>query len=352
MKRSLRLSGAIALSLALVACGSSDPETPGESVQEIQELDELYESALESGRTTISAAGPPGGYDERVVEAFEEEFPGITVNLDFSFGATLQQKMAAYFSQGEVGTDVTFAGAADQQIFAENGWLEPYRPETMEGIDEINVEEQWASPSLVVYGPTYNSDLISGDLVPTSYQDMTNPDYSGIMGTGDLTIPASSAFAIGIPLHEGIIDEAWVEDFTALDLEVFPTQTAAMQATISGQSSIQWSVSYTNYLGAAAGGAPIEFAALEEGVFGNLLPLALVRDTPNPDAARLFIAWLYSDGAQSLLAETGVQGTMPDAPRPAGLEEAEYVYVSNSELLSLVNDPAGFMALLQRQLGG
>ena len=51
-------------------------------------------------------------------------------------------------------------------------------------------------------------------------------------------------------------------------------------------------------------------------------------------AAKLFIAWLYSEDGQASVANTGIQGTMPDAPRVEGLEKAKLFTYAHKDVLS------------------
>ena len=357
--RALSVVTLAAASLILAGCsGGPAPgpdttaaPTPGSGTDPVKaELNALYEAAKASGNTSAYVAGPPGAIDDRIVGVFKKAYPEIDVKLDFAFGAPLQQKMEGEFATGNAETDVVF-GASDIKIFADKGYLEEYRPASQKGLDDEFIESVWANPMMPLYGPVYNTGQLKAADAPVTYADMVNPNYAGKIGTGNPTIASSSSYAIGIPLTKGIIDKKWVTAFAALSPRVFPNQTAAVQDTVNGTTPILWNTSYTNYLAAKADGAQLEFVPLKEGVFGNPLPFALVKGGPNADAAKLFLAWLYTPDAQTALAEFGIQGTMPDSPRPKGLGNSPYIYVPNSELLSLVNDPAGFLTTIKTAFG-
>lgn len=326
---------------ALAACSSQPadpgPADPGEgkvSSGTAAELTDLYKAAKDSGQTEVVAYGPPGALNAAVAEDFAKAFPGMSVKYEYIFGAELQSRVAAEYSQGKPNVDVFISGAVDDDAFREAGYLEPYVPSTAKELDPKFQESHWASPIFVVMGPMYNTNQLKGGDVPAKWDDLVSSALKGGIGTSDPKVPATAAFMIGAALKEGVIDEKWLDDLAALDPKIFPSQTATVQAIASGQSKITLLVSYNNYLAAKKDGAPVGFSMLEEGLFAWPQAVALAKDASAPDAAKLFIAWLYSEEGQASVANTGIQGTMPDAPRVDGLEKAKLFTYPHKEVLS------------------
>ena len=180
----------------------------------------------------------------------------------------------------------------------------------------------------------YNVNLISEEGAPTVWADLISPDLAGTIGMSDPTVPATAAFMIGAALRNDVVDEDWVNQLGALNPKIFPSQTASVQAIASGQEALTVLVSYSNFRAAQDDGAPVEFALLEEGTFAWPQSVALAANSDAADAAKLFIAWLYTDAGQESVAAAGLQGTMPSAPRPEGLEDATYFTYSHSDVLA------------------
>jgi ABC-type Fe3+ transport system substrate-binding protein len=50
-------------------------------------------------------------------------------------------------------------------------------------------------------------------------------------------------------------------------------------------------------------------------------PMAMFRDAPHPNAARLLMAWMFSPEGQRRIAATGRHPVMPDIGNAAGLPD-------------------------------
>jgi iron(III) transport system substrate-binding protein len=93
---------------------------------------------------------------------------------------------------------------------------------------------------------------------------------------------------------------------------------AAILAVINGQSDIGLDIPYHYFLGAKAKGAPITMIFPKEGVISIPRNVAIFKGAKNGNAAMLFEAWLFTPEAQKDVALSGLQGTMPGAPKVDG----------------------------------
>lgn len=91
----------------------------------------------------------------------------------------------------------------------------------------------------------------------------------------------------------------------------------ALKAVASGLAKYAVIVD-ADTLRAKAAGSPIEFVFPAEGVSFITEPVAIVKDTDQPEAARKFVDFLLSDAGQKLVAAQGNLPLLPSVAPPAG----------------------------------
>ncbi|MDQ0137720.1 ABC-type Fe3+ transport system substrate-binding protein [Neorhizobium galegae] len=82
---------------------------------------------------------------------------------------------------------------------------------------------------------------------------------------------------------------------------------------VNGQSDIGLDIPCKYYLDAKAKAAPINMVFPVEGGISIPRNAAMFKQAKNPNAARLFVAWLFTEEGQKSIVTSGLQGTMPGA---------------------------------------
>lgn len=112
------------------------------------------------------------------------------------------------------------------------------------------------------------------------------------------------------------MDNQWFSALTDLDPRPLETPQVA-QSLVSGQSDLAlWGLGFTT--SAQAEGAPLKFIP-ELGVAAPY-GAALLKNAPNPEAAKVFLDWSTSENGQKAFAETGYMPQLDSAPTPEGLD--------------------------------
>ena len=333
-----RLAALIAIPamLAFSGCSSTpDPGSgaPGASVPAPTDyLTKLYKEAIESGQTHIVGYVPSPITTEPFLKDFYAQFPEMSVELVSLFGPELDSRLSAEIATGGIKADFTNVGLAQLPAFAERGWLEPFMPETAEGIDEslIGPDNMWVSPTVNLQGPIYNSDRMSKDEVPSTWADLVAPKYKGKVARSPL---GSGGFALALAEanKRGLVDEEWLKALAAQKPSVYAGPIQTVQALIGGEVELYTSGPYQVAKSFADDGAPVDFVFLKEGNIANPDPTALFKGSPSPAGAKLFSAWMFTKEAQARILETtGRQGMMPGAPKIEGLKGIHIVLLETS----------------------
>lgn len=294
-------------------------------------LSDLYQKAQDAGQTEIVNynAFPPA--IQPVFDAFEEDFPGMTVKSVATAGAPMQARLQAEASSGSPQADLVFMGISDVNALKDKGLFEPFTPENaaMLPAEYRGPGDMWLSPQAQASVVPVNATKVSEADAPKTWQDLTDPRWRGQMGSGDLGASTSGTVtALSILYLKGIIDDNWLRAAAANNPTIYPSTGAVIQGVATGQSSMALPQGNPSAYAAEKQGAPIRRLVMAEGLPTFGLPVAITKDCPHREAAQLLQAYLFTERAQQLIAEAGALPTMPGAPLPAGLEGAKFQVLS------------------------
>jgi iron(III) transport system substrate-binding protein len=325
------------LLLALTACSTS--ATPAASTKPLSATEStylggLYQQAKAAGNTSVVVyvAYPPAV--QPVFNAFEKDYPGITVKPVAIAGPPMQARLQAEAQSGKVQADLVFLGSSDTIPLRNSNLFQPFAPDIVANLpaEYRGPDNLWQTPLTQATVIAYNTGAVASDAVPRTWADLVDGKWRGKIGTGDLTSGTSGTVsALAIAYLKGVIDDAWMRKAAQLRPTVYPSTGALIQGVATGQSIISLPQGNPSSYVAAQQGAPVGRATLAEGMPSFGLPLAVTKNAPDPAAARLLEAYFFSAKAQEIAASAGLSPTMPGAPVPPGLENAKLLVLTNDE---------------------
>ncbi|MDQ0137791.1 iron(III) transport system substrate-binding protein [Neorhizobium galegae] len=283
-------------------------------------LKALYETANSAGEREVVVYNPNTNANTPIFDAFSKRFPNIKIVGVDLFGPKLTTRLEAEAASGQAAGDVLYGTATEMPGYGSRGFLVSYTPRTAAGIHQkyIGQDSKWFDWTLTVSGPFYNKAYLKAAEAPKSWLELADPKWRKQLSISTLQSASGTGQALTALTLAGKIDRAWFQRLAVNQPVVSQGNAQAIQAVASGQATIGLDVPYHFFKAAAKKGAPFEFIFPTEGVISIPLNEALLDKAPHPNAAKLFINWLFSTEAQALLAEIGMQGTMPDAPKVAG----------------------------------
>ncbi len=286
-------------------------------------LAKLHDAAKAAGETELAVYNPNTNANAPIFDAFTARFPDIKIVGVDLFASKLTTRLEAEAASGQAAGDVLYTTPNEMPGYADKGFLVSYVPETAEGIDPkyIGKDDMWFDWTLTVSGPYYNKVYVKAEDAPKSWYELADPKWDKQISISTLQNVSGTGQALTALTLDGKLDRSWFEKLAANHPIVSQANAQAIQAVASGRATIGLDVPYHFYKAAIAKGAPFEFIFPEEGVVSIPLNEALLTNAPHPNAAKLFINWLFSPEAQELLAEIGMKSTMPDAPQVVGAPE-------------------------------
>ncbi|NRQ18413.1 hypothetical protein BHMPCIPO_05676 [Ensifer sesbaniae] len=273
---------------------------------------ELVTAATKEGMLTVIALPHDWCNYGEVIEGFKAKYPGIEVNELNPDAGTADELEAIRANKGNTGSqapDVVDLGLAFAPAAAQEGLLQPYKVATWDEIPD-NIKDDkgyWYGDYYGVMAFGVNKDLL--ETAPADWSDLSKSEYSGAVAlTGD---PRSSAQAILALMSAGISRGAkpgtesggkGLELFAELNKSGNFVPVLGKAGTIAqGQTPIvaAWDYNLLAWRDALKGNPPMDVVVPASGVVAGVYVQAISAYAPHPNAAKLWMEYLYSDEGQT-----------------------------------------------------
>ena len=282
----------------------------GATAQEV-DLDALYAAAQEEGMLTTVALPHSWCNYGGVIEGFKAKYPGIEVNElnpDAGSADELEAIRANMNNTGPQAPDVIDVGFAFGPAAKEEGLLQPYKVSTWDEIPEDvkDPEGYWYGDYYGVLSFAVNEDLV--EEIPQDWEDLLDPQYANAVAlAGD---PRASNQAI-LAVHaaglargaEGgaAAGEAGLEFFKELnDAGNFVPVIGKAGSLAQGATPIvvEWDYNALTTRDTLNGNPPVQVVVPGSGVVAGVYVQGISAYAPHPNAAKLWMEYLYSDEGQ------------------------------------------------------
>lgn len=276
-----------------------------------QTMDELVAAATKEGMlTTIALPHDWCGYGD-VIAGFKAKYPGINVNElnpDAGSADEVEAIKANKDNKGPQAPDVIDVGLAFGPSSQAEGLLQPHKVATWAEIPDgiKDADGYWYGDYYGVMSFIVNKDLVAN--VPQDWADLLKPEYAGqIALAGD---PRASNQAILGVLAAGMstgaapgeaAGKAGLDFFKALnDAGNFVPVIGKAGTLAQGTTPIiiMWDYNALAARDTLAGNPPVEVVVPKSGVLAGVYVQAISAYAPQPNAAKLWMEYLYSDEGQ------------------------------------------------------
>jgi iron(III) transport system substrate-binding protein len=180
---------------------------------------------------------------------------------------------------------------------------------------------RWVGMSGRVRVIVYNEDLVDSADLPRSVFELTDERFRGQVAVA----PPNGSFQDFVTaMRETSGDEttlAWLEDLVANDVQIYPNNTAIVQAVGRGDVSMGLVNHYYNYRARAEDpGVSSENYFFPDGDIGSLLivtAVGVVATTDTPGLADRFVEFMLSEHAQQFFSEETFEYPLAAGVQPA-----------------------------------
>ncbi|MBN9433013.1 MAG: ABC transporter substrate-binding protein [Bosea sp.] len=287
--------------LALVASGS---------MALADSMDDLVAAAKKEGTlTTIALPHDWCGYGD-VIAGFKAKY-GIEVNELNPDAGSADEIEAIKANKGNTGPqapDVIDVGLSFGPAAKAEGLLQPYKVSTWDTIPDSakDAEGYWYGDYYGVMAFMVNKDLVK--TVPNDWADLLSDEYANTVALAGAPQTANQAiqgvFAAGLSAAKGDVAKAGEEGlkfFAELNKKgnfVPVTGKSASLAQGTTPIIIAWDYNALSWRDVLAGNPPAEVVIPKTGVVAGVYVQAISAYAPHPNAAKLWMEYLYSDEGQ------------------------------------------------------
>lgn len=249
-----------------------------------------------------------------MIAAFEAAYPGI--KIDF-VPAPWQETVLRILNEakaGQIRGDLVDGGIPVYPL-NDAGLIARYTPQAAAHYAPAfkDPDGLWTANISQVVSPAINTDMVRATEVPATLEDLLQPRWKRAIAwstSEDVTGPAGFV-AVALMKMGQERGMAYLRSLAGQQIaNVAANQRVVLDQCISGQYPLALCVYNYHVDISAAQGAPVRWlklAPLE--TLGNI---ALLKNSPHPNAARLFVEFMLSDAGQQIYADAGYVPASPD----------------------------------------
>ncbi len=273
-------------------------------------MDDLVAAAKAEGKlTTIALPHSWCNYGE-MIEGFKDKY-GIEVNElnpDAGSGDEVEAIKANKGNTGDQAPDVIDVGLAFGPTAKADGLIAPYKVATWDEIPDSakDAEGYWYGDYYGVMSLLVNKDLV--ETIPADWSDLLSDEYASMVAlAGDprsSNTAISTVFAAGLSAAGGDVakaGDAGLEFFKQLNAKGNFVPVIGKSASLAqGTTPIvaTWDYNALSWSDGLNGNPPTAVVVPKTGVVAGVYVQAISAYAPHPNAAKLWMEYLYSDEGQ------------------------------------------------------
>ncbi|WP_332681828.1 ABC transporter substrate-binding protein [Bosea sp. (in: a-proteobacteria)] len=254
---------------------------------------------------------------QQTIDAFKAKHPDVEISFVRDGTPRVMAKLRAEFEAGAPQADVLLiADAVTMEGLKKEGRLLAHDKAQTEAYPEgiHDPARFWFATKLITTGIVYNTKAA---LKPASWLDLARPEAKNLLA---MPSPLNSGAAmIHTVTLTGNLPGGW-DFYEALQKNGALASGAngdVLRQVATGEKLYGMIVDFMP-IREKAKGAPVEFVFPKEGVSAVGEPVAILKNTRNPEAAKAFVDFLISKEGQELALKQGYVAAHPQVALPAG----------------------------------
>ena len=258
---------------------------------------------------------------EKLAKAFEAKYPGISVRVERTGAERVFQRIGQEYSSSIHAVDVVNSSDASHFIvWKRDGLLDAYVPEDVAKFyppEHKDVDGQFASWRVWLSIIAYNTSLVKAEDAPKSFADLLDAKWKGKIVKGH---PGYSGTIMTATYQmQRDLGWSWFEQLAKQNVMQVQSSADPPKKLELGERAIMADGNEYNILQMKETGRPVEPVYAREGSPLIIGPNGIFKDSPNPNAAKLFQSFCFSPEAQQLIIDIGgLRSVHPQTKEKAG----------------------------------
>ena len=266
------------------------------------------ESATHDDTITVYTSVPQNLIDE-FKDAYEDKYPEKTIEIFRAASGDLLSKLRTEHEAGSVQADVVWV-ADFQSAVALKGldMLEAYESSEKSAINSnlIDPEGYYYGSRIINMVLAYNTNVAT----PSSWNDLTNPEYAGKIGIPSVSSGTSFSF-VGTLASNPTFGWEFFEAVRENGGKQYSNNKDVAERVATGELAVAPVLDYM-VTSMKLQGSPIDYVVPEEGLVMVASPIALVTDSKAPETAKSFIDFTLSQEGQEIMSKQNVVSVRED----------------------------------------
>ena len=244
---------------------------------------------------------------EKLAKAFEAKYPGIAVRVERTGAERVFQRIGQEYSSNIHAVDVVNSSdAAHFIVWKRDQLLAPYVPEDVakfypvEHRDPDGLFANWRVWLSII---AYNTSLVKAEDAPKSFADLLDPKWKGKIVKGHPGYSGTIMTATYQLQRE--LGWSWFEQLARQNVMQVQSSADPPKKLELGERAVMADGNEYNIFQMKEAGRPVEPVYATEGSPLIIGPNGIFKDSPNPNAAKLFQSFCFSRDAQQLIIDVG-----------------------------------------------
>jgi len=281
-----------------------------------------YEAAKKEGKVVWYMSGLDLATGEQVADAFKKKYPGIEVDVVRATGGVNFQRVLQETKAGVYQNDL-LQGADEGQflVLKERGLLMSYIPaeatKVLPAIRQADPEGYYHINNLGFTVIMYNTQKVPAKDAPKTWTDLNDPKWKGKIAMGH---PAFSNYqATQVLQLTNMYGWGYWEKLAKQDPQVGRSIISVVAVVASGEREI--GISSDNVIfQSKAKGDPVEVVYPQDGTVYVFGPIAIMKQAPHPNAAKLLMDFTTSVEYSEIIARNYFYPLRPEVKLPPGMK--------------------------------
>lgn len=282
----------------LAAAGVAAAVAAGPAVAQNFGPPELIEAAKKEGKLVYYTANL-AEVERKVIEAFNERFPEIEVEMVRASGGQLITRITTEMAAGKLIADVI--NHSDRGLIKdlEDSLMDYAPPNADDYLETALVAPNIWPPATLGWAIAYNPAIVQD--LPKSWGELLEPQYKG-KKIGTVIAPSGGTTWTRAMFERKVLGEDYWKKFAAQDPVLYVSNAPLSDSIIRGEVSMGPLLYNIAFLKKSEG-APINATFPPEGV--PIIPFAagIPKTAQHPNAAKLFLNWCLSEEGQAFMIE-------------------------------------------------
>jgi iron(III) transport system substrate-binding protein len=281
----------------------------------------FYAKAKEEGRVLIYTS--LAASDNKPFQAaLEQANPGVKLEIYRASGTTILQKILTESRAGAHLADAVLTEGTVLHALKDNKLLVQFDSPERKAFDDRFKDKEgfWTDVYPTVHSIPYNTKLVAQKDLPRRYTDLLEPKWKGKLAANRNNYMVIAAM---LDLYGKEKGEDFVRKLAQQQPQVRSGGT--LTATLVGAGEMVYANNVENV---KESGSPVDWVKVEEPLYAESHPIAVMARAPHPNAARLLAEFAISKNGQQLISNLGKVPGRSDVQPKIGVDRAKLRMIS------------------------